>query len=409
FVEQLQQPIGHPLWVLFDEVQYAKDWEIQLEFLISDNPHIRFVVCGSVITLHNIGRPSNTSSFTEFFLPPVTFAEYLRFTGQEDTLIIYTPKQPESSHNTYHSSDIHSLNAEFVRYLNYGGFPEMVMDPAMRANPARFLRQGVDKVLLNDLPNLYGIGDIQELNRFFSMLAFNTGIEVGMEELSKYSGISKSRLSDYLDYLEAAFLIKRVYRVDNKNSRMRRERTFKVFLSNPSIRSAIFGMVTASEDAIVNLAETAVWSQLMHSNQKKFSLHYARWKEGRQDLEVSMVSLDVQTNKLKFVVEIRWSDQIPDTLNDLPGLQSLVSKNAFNRKPLVTTRTITDNITLDDCAIEFMPLALHCYIVSRNLLDSGLSNIKESGYLALSETEIQSEYDDTDIQCSLRLNADPPW
>ena len=268
------------------------------------------------------------------------------------------------------------------------------MEPTMRANPALFLRQGVDKVLLNDLPNLYGIGDIQDLNRFFSMLAFNTGIEVGIEELSKYSGISKSRLSDYLDYLEAAFLIKRIYRVDNKNSRMRRERTFKVFLSNPSIRSALFGMVTASEDAIVNLAETAVWSQLMHSNKKIFHLHYARWKEGRQDLEVSMVSLDEQTKKLKFVVEIRWSDQIPDTLNDLPGLQSLLSKNFPTRKPLVTTRTITDKITLDSFVIEFMPLALHCYIVSRNLLDSGMSNIKVSGSLALSRTAIQNEYDD---------------
>jgi len=157
-------------------------------------------------------------------------------------------------------------------------------------------------------------------------------------------------------------------------------------------------MVTASEDAIVNLAETAVWSQLMHSNQKKFSLHYARWKECRQDLEVSMVSLDVQTNKLKFVIEIRWSDQIPKTLNELPGFHSLVSKNALTRKLLVTTRTFKDKITLDGFEIEFMPLALHCYIVSRNLLDSGMSNIKELGSLALSAAAIQTEYDPIDLQ-----------
>ena len=81
------------------------------------------------------------------------------------------------------------------------------MNPAVRANPARFLRQDiVDKVLLKDLPSLYGIGDTQELNRFFNVLAFNTGNEVGLEALSKHSGIAKAKLNDYLEYLEAAYL-----------------------------------------------------------------------------------------------------------------------------------------------------------------------------------------------------------
>ena len=33
----------------------------------------------------------------------------------------------------------------------------------------------VDKVLLRDLPSLYGIRDVQELNRFFTYLAYNSG------------------------------------------------------------------------------------------------------------------------------------------------------------------------------------------------------------------------------------------
>jgi len=368
FVDSQQHPPEQPLWVLFDEVQYLKEWEVHLKSLVDSYPRIRFVASGSAAAaLRMKSRESGAGRFTEFILPPLTFAEYLQFAGQESALIVDLP--PDDRVPGYRTTDVNALNVEFVNYLNYGGFPEAVMNPMVRANPARFLRQDiVDKVLLKDLPSLYGIGDTQELNRFFNVLAFNTGNEIGLEDLSKHSGISKAKLSDYLEYLEAAFLIRRVHRVDENAMRMQRARTFKVYLTNPSIRAALFGMVMADDDAMGNLAETAVWSQWLHSAQVSRSLHYARWKAGRQDLEVDIVSVDTRTQKPRFAVEIKWSDRIPNALNELRGLRELAAKNALVRAPLVTTRTYTGNATLDGIEIEFMPVALHCYTIARNLL-----------------------------------------
>lgn len=372
FVDLQQHPAGRPLWVLFDEVQYLKDWEVHLKSLVDTYPHIRFVASGSAAAaLRMKSRESGAGRFTEFILPPLTFAEYLLFAGQEDSLIVEN-MDTDGRVPSYHAPDIHGLNTEFVNYLNYGGFPEAVMNPVVRANPARFLRQDiVDKVLLKDLPSLYGIGDTQELNRFFNVLAFNTGNEIGLEGLSKHAGISKTKLSDYLEYLEAAFLIRRVHRIDDNALRMLRARTFKVYLTNPSIRAALFGMVMADDEAMGNLAETAVWSQWLHSAQVSRSLHYARWKAGRQDLEVDIVSLDPRTQKPRFAVEIKWSDRIPTALNELRGLHALASKNPLARTPLVTTRSYTGKAMLDGIEIEFMPVALHCYTIARNLLRGG--------------------------------------
>lgn len=372
FIDLQQHPAGRPLWVLFDEIQYLKDWEVHLKSLVDSYPHIRFVASGSAAAaLRMKSRESGAGRFTEFILPPLTFAEYLLFAGQEDSLIVEN-MDTDGRVPSYHAPDIHGLNTEFVNYLNYGGFPEAVMNPVVRANPARFLRQDiVDKVLLKDLPSLYGIGDTQELNRFFNVLAFNTGNEIGLEDLSKHAGISKTKLSDYLEYLEAAFLIRRVHRIDDNALRMLRARTFKVYLTNPSIRAALFGMVMADDEAMGNLAETAVWSQWLHSAPVSRSLHYARWKAGRQDLEVDIVSLDPRTQKPRFAVEIKWSDRIPTALNELRGLHALASKNTLARTPLVTTRSYTGRTMLDGIEIEFMPVALHCYTIARNLLRGG--------------------------------------
>jgi predicted AAA+ superfamily ATPase len=371
FTDLQRHPPGKPLWVLFDEIQYLKDWEVHLKSLVDTYPQIRFVASGSAAAaLRMKSRESGAGRFTEFILPPLTFAEYLRFAGQEDSLIV---ERDDSADRVpgYHANDITALNVEFVNYLNYGGFPEAVMNPVVRANPARFLRQDiVDKVLLKDLPSLYGIGDTQELNRFFNVLAFNTGNELGLEALSSHSGILKTKLADYLEYLEAAYLIRRVHRIDDNALRMQRARTFKVYLTNPAIRAALFGMIGAEDEAMGNLAETAVWCQWLHSAQVSRALHYARWKSGRQDLEVDIVSLDPRTQKPRFAVEIKWSDRAPSALNELRGLRELAAKHSLVRKPLVTTRTYTGEIHIDGINIEFMPVALHCYTIGRNLLRS---------------------------------------
>ncbi len=99
----------------------------------------------------------------------------------------------------------------------------------------------MQKVLLHDLPSLYGIEDIQELNKLFTALAYNTGQEISLDSLSQNANVAKNTIQRYIDYLEAAFLITRVRRIDEKAQRFQRQRNFKVYLTNPSMRAALFG------------------------------------------------------------------------------------------------------------------------------------------------------------------------
>jgi hypothetical protein len=369
FIELHRHGNEQRLWVFFDEIQYLKDWEVHLKSLVDTFRHIRFVASGSAAAaLRMKSRESGAGRFTDFMLPPLTFAEYLNFAGREEHLIAEESVEAGRA-PAYRARSIDALNAEFVNYLNYGGFPEAVMNPAVRENPARFLRQDiVDKVLLKDLPSLYGIGDTQELNRFFNVLAYNTGDEVSPDGLHKHTGITKQKLQEYLEYLEAAFLIKRVHRVDDTARRMKRVRTFKIYLTNPSIRAALFGYVSPNDAAMGALAETAVWSQWLHSASMIQSLHYARWRQGRSDLEVDLISLDIRTQKPRFAVEIKWSDKPFTDWSELRGIREFASKHALTRRPLVTTLT-REGIGKDEkMEIEFVPTSLHCYTIARNLL-----------------------------------------
>ena len=145
----------------------------------------------------------------------------------------------------------------------------------------------VDKVLLRDLPTLYGIQDIQELNLLFTQLAYNSGEEVSLEALSQRSGVAKQTISRYIQYLEAAFLVRRIFRIDQSARRLLRERSFKVYLTNPSMRTGLFGARTADESDFGHLVETALYAQRFHEHPR---LHYARWK----DAEIDMIETSIR-------------------------------------------------------------------------------------------------------------------
>jgi hypothetical protein len=364
FVKMFDRPEGTPLFVFFDEIQYLKEWEVHLKSLVDSQRGVRIVATGSAAAaLKHKSAESGAGRFTEFVLPPLTFSEYLRFLGTEDDLIVQDGDAADAAR--FRARDIHGLNDAFVNYINFGGYPEAVFSEAVRRNPRRYIKSDIiDKVLLRDLPSLYGISDVQELNSLFNTVAYNTAQEIGVEDLSRSSGVSKPTINKYLDYLEAAFLIKRLRRIDENAARFRKAMTFKVYLTNPTMRAALFAPLRAEDAAIGHVVETAVFSQWLHNADYIDSLHYARWKKG----EVDLVSLDAQ-QRPRFAVEVKWSDRAASDAKDIKGLLEFARTNTLTRLPLVTTRTITATREMGGLQVEFSPTALHCYTVSRNTLE----------------------------------------
>lgn len=294
-------------WVFFDEIQYLQDWEIHLKRLVDDHPDLRIVVSGSAAAALKLkSRESGAGRFTDFLLPPLTFAEYLDLTRFDGAPTI-------GSDGTVTVPDVARLNAAFVEYANYGGYPEAALSEVVRADPSRYIKSDIiDKVLLRDLPQLYSIGDTQELNQLFTRLAWNSGGEVAMDRLEKEAGISRNTLKKYLEYLEAAFLIRLVHRVDLGAKVLQRSNTDKVYLTNPSLRAALFAPLGADDPKMGALAETALVAQGFHSGRE---VHYARWK----DAEVDLVLLDPR-GEVERAIEVKWSDRFVDAPEQLTGL-----------------------------------------------------------------------------------------
>jgi len=347
-------------YVFFDEIQYLKDWERHLKVLVDSYPETKFIVSGSAAAaLKWHSTESGAGRFTDFMLPPLTFQEFIHLKNMNHLIYIGSIQYGNKQIQYCLTHDIKALNKEFIDYLNFGGYPEVVLSKKIQSDMGRYVKNDiVDKVLLRDLPSLYGIKDVQELNRFFTYLAYNTGNEFSYETMSNESGIQKDTLKKYLEYLEAAFLIKVLNKVDINAKRLKRIINFKVYLTNPSLRTALFSPISETDIEMGNMVETAVLSQWMH--REKLDLTYARWKEGRSEGEVDLVLLDDKKYKPVWGVEIKWSNRYFDKPNELKSLINFCKNNQF-QQALVTSIEQLGVKQMNEVILSFVPSSLYCY------------------------------------------------
>ncbi len=351
--------------VFFDEIQYRRDWEVELKDLVDSYPHIKFIASGSAAAALQLkSRESGAGRFSDFMLPPLTFYEFLLFLGEEERHIKKVPTK-SGVKPRYEILNIEGLNARFVDYLNWGGYPEAVTNPQIRQNAEQFIKNDIiDKVLLNDLPSLYGITKIQELKTLFGFLAYNAGNEASLENICQSLELPKPTIKKYIEYLQSAFLIIKVSNVDENCRRPTRERNFKIYLNNPSMRAAFFAPVAATDSRKVGqLAECAIFSQWQHAPTFG-NLRYARWRDG----EIDIAYLDAATQKPRWIGEIKWSDRIDDhEADETKNLLTILRRHKTVVEVVMTSRTIEKELTLDGRPTAVYPCAAYCYMLGRNI------------------------------------------
>jgi hypothetical protein len=77
-----------PRLIIFDEIQYLRDWERHLKDAVDRYPRTRLIASGSAgAALKRKSTESGAGRFTDFELPPLNFAEFLDFSGATDDAI----------------------------------------------------------------------------------------------------------------------------------------------------------------------------------------------------------------------------------------------------------------------------------------------------------------------------------
>lgn len=167
------------VYFFVDEIQKIDGWEKWIRTKYDLNDKIKFIITGSSASL--LSRELSTlltGRNLSFKIMPLSFTEFLSF----------------------------SKNKSIEEYLEYGGFPEVVLEQSDDKKKV-ILQQYFEDIIHKDIIDRYKIRNTKQLIELARYLVSTSGSKVSFNKLSKVFGISKDTVSMYIEYMINAYLL----------------------------------------------------------------------------------------------------------------------------------------------------------------------------------------------------------
>jgi len=360
-----------PVLLLLDEIQYADDWASRLKLLVDLNPHYRIVATGSAaLGMAAKGIESGAGRFVTVPVPPLSFFEFRHINDgtaekapalRPSDLFGMAPADLRALAGTYAA-----LQPLFLRYLLIGGFPETArMGEDELPLAQRLLREDVvERVLRRDMPALYGIRKVTDLERLFIYLCLHSGGIMAHKTVADALEIGTATLANHLLALEQAHLVYRLPPIATGGKEVLKARN-KYYLADAALRNAVVmrGREVLNQPAELGLlVETTVLRHLwaFHYREQP-GIGYWRDSKAKREVEVDVV---VRSTAYHMAIECKYRNEAE--LEEKGGLVTYCRREAVDKAFLVTRRS-------DDLRIHHLhgtptpflrvPAHLFCYLM----------------------------------------------
>ena len=329
------------IYCFFDEIQYASDWNSWLKILYDRNPRMRIMATGSAspILTDKISE-SGLGRWKMIHVPTLSFYEYC------ELMNITVPDLPSDlkptqmylrsiQEQTEIFNKLSSLQVPFIRYLQVGGFPELALS-SDDVYAQRILREDiVDKALKRDVPSIYGIRNISDIEKIFLYLCYTSSNIINIQTLAKeLDGVSRATIEKYISYLESANLIY-ISPLVNVGTKQLLKAQDKIYIADAAMRNAVLMLddITNNPDELGIIAETAVYKHI-----KSFYYNEATnigyYRGGKKENEIDIVVL---TEHVKIMIEVKYREQAKISESD-----AIVTMSEQKHPNLVITKRAND-------------------------------------------------------------------
>jgi len=218
--------------------------------------------------------------------------------------------------------------SNLIEYLQWGGFPEVVLSP----NRRELLQRYFEDIFEKDLTRRFRIRRTTALSALMRFYMANPGALVSFSSAGRFTGLSTPTVEKFSHYCEEAYLayfLKRFsYKVKEQENSQR-----KVYPVDTGISNAVGFRFSEN---IGHLAETAVFLELKRrqAETSNFELYY--WKDARaQHYEVDF--LCKHGNSVKELLQVCWNARHPETRRrELRSLDKAMEEFELESSTLIT-------------------------------------------------------------------------
>lgn len=313
-----------PEFVLFDEIQNVEGWEKWVRKAV-DLGRFRLHITGSSAKMLSTELATAISGRNiEIPVWPLSFKEFLEFSSRMPT-----------GRDEYLSA--------MREYLNWGGFPEVVLAKE-KEDKKSILRQYMNDIVLKDVMGRHEIRSKHQLEQLTTYYFTNISSLHSYNSLKRAIQINTDTAADYAGFLSDAFLFFEVKRYHH-NLKVQSRDMKKVYCIDTGMRNV--HAVSPFNDDLGKLAENAVY---IHLRRKGSEIWYFN---GASEADFVVTRL----GKPYEVIQVCYSDmdQGDTREREIGGLVEALEYTGLNSGTILTLSR-EEKLRKDGRKIELVPL-----------------------------------------------------
>lgn len=324
----------NPMFLMLDEVVYAKDWDLWLKTFYDDRWPVQIAATSSsTAALRKQRRESGVGRWEEHHLLPCRLDEACSLLGLPHAVEASTSLGATLATLTAGHRADPSLRGPRTHLLLVGGFPELMLGPVTKA-PGNFSKEdmsthvlesqrvlrsdAVERAVYKDIPQAVGVDSPMMLERLLYVLAGQVTGLLSPTSIGRQLGIKQPTFDRYVSYLEQAYLVFTLTNYSGSEAAVQR-RGRKLYFMDSAVRNAALHRGLAPLDDPVeqgtlleNLVAATVYTLAAHAGMR---LHH--WRDGNHEVDLVY---DDPCQSLAF--EIASSPS-----HSLSGLEALIDRH----------------------------------------------------------------------------------
>jgi predicted AAA+ superfamily ATPase len=363
-------PEGRPALLLLDEVQYSRNWGTDIKLLVDLHPEYRIVATGSASVAHRDQlAESGVGRWLTISVPTLSFYEFVHI-RQEPELSVPSNLRPtdlfgmSTADRVALAERLRPLLPSFQRYLLVGGFPETARQADITLCQRLLREDVVERVLKRDMTALFGVRNVDVLEKIFIYLCLHSGGIVAHKTVADALGVSALTVANHLDLLEQANLVYKLPPFDVGGKKVLKARN-KYYLADAALRNAVLlrgEEVLTSSDEMGTIVETTVLRHL-YAYYYRDTPTISYWRDIKTDKEVDII---VKSPQYILPAEVKYRESAE--LEKSSGLVELCRTEPVKWAYLVTKREHDFGPQeVDGVTARFMRVPAHvlCYLLGQ--------------------------------------------
>jgi len=316
-------------YIILDEIQNVDNWELFVNRLRRTK---KIILTGSnskllfgELSAHLTGR------YLDIILFPFSFKEFLNLKGIKENKVYTTKEKAE-------------IMKTLQEYLEIGGFPE-----AYKFGKGMISRIYED-ILTKDILLRYNITKKEEIKKLAKYLITNSSEEITYSKLARIFNIKHvSTISNWISYLENAFLIFKLERFDFK-LKQQFIAPKKVYCIDSGLMNSIGFKFSENRGKVIE-NEVALELQRRKAKENSFEVYY--WKDHQQNEVDFVLKRDKKIESLIQVSYINSKEEIKE--REINALLK-ASKELRCKNLVVITWDYETEEKFEGVNLKFMPL-----------------------------------------------------